>query len=75
MRRHARRQKIQTDFGSLYVEIEYTDDLRVTQISLTHRGRMKMTVVGDLLEKISTGLNDLLSDLRLSREFEPKGGE
>jgi hypothetical protein len=67
MRLHAMRQKIPSDFGSLYLEVEYTDDLRVTQINLTHRGRMKMTVVGNLLDQISGGINDLLSDLRLSR--------
>ena len=67
MRHHAMRQKIPSEFGSLYLEIEYTDELRVTQINLTHRGRMKMTVVGGLIEKIAEGINDLLSDLRLSR--------
>tara|TARA_R110002126_G_scaffold1223_3_gene7186 strand:+ start:959 stop:1306 length:348 start_codon:yes stop_codon:yes gene_type:complete len=67
MRLHAARQKVRTPFGSVYAEVEYDQWGNVTRVSIAHPQKHTDTAVGDALEAIADAINDVITDIRLSR--------
>jgi hypothetical protein len=67
MRLHAARQKVPTPFGSVYAEVEYDQWGNVTRVSIAHPQKHVDTSVGDALEAIADAINDVITDIRLSR--------
>ena len=74
MRRgRALRQKVVSDFGSLYAEVEFDDALHVRRVSISHPSKHRDTHVGDALQALADAFNSLLAELRFCSRSSRRG--
>jgi hypothetical protein len=53
-------QKIETDFGNIYVHVRYTTEGRPCGLSLSHHVRDMQAPIAELIETIATGIDSAL---------------
>ena len=57
-------RKIHTDFGSMYIHINYNADGTTHSGNISHPGKEPTSQIAKLIEDISIGLNDALDEER-----------
>lgn len=71
-RRHQLTKKVSTPFGSMYIHIELDNEGHTCGGSISHPGKDEESTVAQLIENLSTALNEAL-DMSEFKEGEGDG--